>query len=335
MRYLCVGMLIVIVAGCSAPNSGVVPNGATPSRRGFADTRGTVTLYREAFAGSFPAGITSGPDGALWVTDTETNVIGRITTAGKFTLEQRLTVALSDGITTGPDKNLWFTVAQLDAYIGRITPAGKVTLFKDSGGFYPQGITTGPDGALWFAESNGRIGRMTTSGSVKHFRLEGNGAELKGIVTGPDRNLWVTQYTLGSSFSNHVFRVTTSGSSTAYNVGNGPDFICVGPDNALWFTETGANALGRLTTAGSYSQFPSKYQYAEPSGIASGPDDALWFTDFSGHNGIGRMTTTGSVEHYRVPGPLPEIEEITSGSDGEMWFTSFLGPSAVGRITTH
>jgi len=301
--------------------------------RNIADKRGKVTLYQDPYGGPLPMGITAGPDGNIWFTDTAQAVIGRITTRGKYTLQMRVS-GVSDGITKGPDGNLWFTGADAGGpAIGRITPRGAVKYFPDTGGSSSEGITTGSDGALWFAESNGTVGRMTTKGDVTHFTVAPSDAFLQGIVAGPDGNLWLTWYIEGSHFSNQVIRLTTSGKSTSYTVGSGPDFICVGTDQALWFTEGDANAIGRLTVGGKYSQFPTHYEYAQPSGIAMGLDGALWFTDFSGRAGIGRMTTSGKVRYYKVEGSLPQLVEIAPGPDGNMWFTSDIGPSAIGRVT--
>jgi streptogramin lyase len=336
MKRLAVAIVAAIaVARCGSPSGvGALPNPVSPNM--LPDKRGVVKLFNDTFGDPVPTGITTGPDGALWFTDQGNAVIGRITTHGKYTLQQPTGVVVSDGIVTGPDKNVWFTVNQSNAEVGQITTGGVVTLFLDGGGYYPQGITVGPDGALWIAESNGTVGRMTTSGSVKHFTVASSNAELEGIVTGPDGNLWVTQYVVGGSrFSNKVIRVTPSGKHKAFTVGSGPDAICVGPDQALWFTELNANAVGRLTTNGKLTEFPTGNQYVTPSGIAAGPDGALWFTDARGRAGIGRVTTSGSFTFYKVPGSAPELLEITAGPDGRMWFTSDLGPSAIGRITTH
>ena len=72
-------------------------------------------------------GITSGPDGALWFTN------------------------------TGPGFNS----------ISRMTTAGKVTnYYSDPSIDDPEGITAGPDGALWFTNyGNNSIGRISTWGS--------------------------------------------------------------------------------------------------------------------------------------------------------------------------
>src|SRR5712671_3088073 len=78
-------------------------------------------------ANSQPAGITAGPDGALWFIELLANKIGRITTAGVIT-EFTIPTANSGAsiITTGPDGALWFTERSANK-IGRITTAGVVT----------------------------------------------------------------------------------------------------------------------------------------------------------------------------------------------------------------
>jgi virginiamycin B lyase len=211
----------------ASPLRAAIPFGAATAnqRNVVAAARGTVTLYPDAYEDALPTAITAGPDGALWFTDEADEIIGRITTDGKYTLQKSTGGAVSDGITTGPDGNLWFTGAQSSAsVIGRITRRGALKFFADTGGAGPAGITTGPDG-----------------------------------------NLWVTQYIVrGIHFSNQVIRVTTSGKYKSYTVGSGPDFICVGPDKALWFTEGNANAIGRLTTDGKLKQFPAAGRYGLP-----------------------------------------------------------------------
>src|ERR1700722_6683440 len=185
----------LVVTACASSNGGAAPGG--PGYRTLRDVvaarRGKVTLYPDTLGDALPMGITNGPDGALWFTDAGNDVIGRITTEGKYEPAAPVDGEVSDGITAGPDKNLWFTLAQGGGGVGTVTLDGAVTLFSDPGGSYTQGITTGPDGALWFAESNGTVGRITKKGVVTHFTVAPSDAELEGIVTGPAHNLWVTQ----------------------------------------------------------------------------------------------------------------------------------------------
>jgi len=215
-----------------------------------------------------------------------------------------------------------------------MTTSGQVKFFSDPQGSAPQGITTGPDGALWFAQSNGTVGRITLKGKVTHFSVAASNADLQGIVTGPDGNLWITEETTNSTrFANHVYRLTPKGKVTAFTVGSGPTWICVGRDKALWFAERDANAIGRLTVGGKYTEFPTNYEYGGPSGIALGPDGALWFSDFNDRFGIGRLSAKDTFLFFSVPSVAGEFRQITAGPDGAMWFSSYLG-AGVGRITT-
>jgi virginiamycin B lyase len=296
------------------------------------DTRGTLAFYPDKFGDAVLDGIAAGPDDGIWFTDVGNGAVGRLSISGSYTLQKVVNPGPSSGITVGPDKKLWFTLS--GGGVARMTTSGKVKFFSDSQGSGPQGITTGPDNALWFAQSNGTVGRVTMKGKFKHFSVAAGNAHLQGIVTGPDGNLWITQETVNSTlFSNQVFRLTPKGKVTAFTVGGGPTWICVGPDKALWFAEREADAIGRLTTDGTYTEFPTGSKYGDPSGIALGPDGALWFSDFNDRFGIGRITTKGKISFYSVPSIFGEFRQITAGPDGAMWFSSYITPG-IGRITT-
>ena len=91
----------------------------------------------------------------------------------------------------------------------------------------------------------------------------------------------------------------------------------------MWFTEFGANQIGRIPTVG----LPVTHfgpTGAGPSGITFGADGALWFT-MTGDDKIGRMTTSGSVTEYTIPTPNSEPGDIVAGPDGALWFTEFVG----------
>ena len=83
---------------------------------------------------SGPAGITAGPDGALWFTNNYcNNSIGRITTTGIVTNYTGIGISNPAGIAAGPDGALWFTNDAWSNSIGRITTAGTVTNYTGTG----------------------------------------------------------------------------------------------------------------------------------------------------------------------------------------------------------
>jgi len=71
-----------------------------------------------------------------------------------------------------------------------------------------------------------------------------------------------------------------------------PSGMAAGPDGALWFTNSGNNSIGRITTEGKVINYAVTRE-SQPLGIAAGPDGALWFTNR--YNSIGRITTPAKI----------------------------------------
>src|SRR5437764_4469642 len=76
--------------------------------------------------------------------------------------------------------------------------------------------------------------------------------------------------------------------------GSQPDTIVAGADGALWFTEVGGNAIGRVTITGTVSEYAIPTAGSQPYGLTAGPDGALWPSEADG-NKIGRLTTSGAL----------------------------------------
>ena len=43
--------------------------------------------------------------------------------------------------------------------------------------------------------------------------------------------------------------------------------------------KTDGNKIGRITTAGAFTEYPIPTASSNPEGITAGPDGALWFTE--------------------------------------------------------
>jgi virginiamycin B lyase len=54
-----------------------------------------------------------------------------------------------------------------------------------------------------------------------------------------------------------------------------PYGIAAGPDGNLWFMETNANQIGRITPTGTITEYPVPTTSSAPSFIAPGPDGYL------------------------------------------------------------
>lgn len=298
---------------------------------------------------NIPGGITTGPDGNLWLTspcgsgsqafDCNGSAILRVTPSGQTTQFPISSTGDPEGIAVGPDGNLWFGLARVNAAgsIASITPSGTITEYPLHNFDEATSITAGPDGALWFTESvANRIGRITTSGQATFFPLSSNDFDPSGITAGPDGNLWYTVATNGGGAN--IGRITPGGVITEYSIpnsqtaiasfGNRTLEIAKGADGKLWFTD--GNAIGSTTTDGQITAYPLPDSTNQSLSITTGPDGDAWFTactPFNGangsciHIGIGRVGSGGQITMYPIPigGAVPA--EITTGPDKNLWFT--------------
>ena len=288
---------------------------------------------------SNPAGITLGPDGNLWYTESSATAgaIDQITPSGAIT---QFSSGLSSGaapigIASGSDGALWFTEPGSDQ-IGRIDTSGNINQFNiPTPNGSPDQIVSGSDGALWFTETAGeRIGRIDTTGVITEFVVPTANSVPTGITTGPDGALWFTE-----SNTSKIGRITTAGVFAEFSAGIAPNSvptgITTGPDGALWFTETGADSIGRITTSGRITQFSTGISPGGgPNGMSAGPDGNVWFTEEN--NGlVGQITPQGVVTEFSGTGVVPTagLDGITAGPDGNLWYTELDG-NHVDRISS-
>ena len=113
-------------------------------------------------------------------------------------------------------------------------------------------------------------------------------------------------------------------------VGSRPSVIVPGPDDAVWFTRSGDDRIGRIATGSREVAAIEVPGGGSPYGICIGPDDAVWFT-LMNTDQIGRLTADGEVSTYPIgtTGAFPAM--ITAAE--ELWFTLNQG-NAIGRMTT-
>src|SRR5262249_37058930 len=103
-----------------------------------------------------PTGITAGPDGNIWFTETNSNKIGLVNITTHAVSE--FAIPSSGGhpvyITGASDGNLWFTEAGTNK-IGTVNlPDNTITIMGiPTPSSSPAGISVGPGGTLWYAES--------------------------------------------------------------------------------------------------------------------------------------------------------------------------------------
>jgi virginiamycin B lyase len=249
-----------------------------------------------------PLGIAAGPDGNLWIADANF-YLDRLSPTGKLNQfpdgqndSADSSICEDEFVTAGPDGAMWTTEAcdvdqgaYSDGNLQRFTVAGVSSNYGGVSNSSPFDLATGSDGALWFTDPSGfQIDRVTTTGTQTTYTMPGGYGPPATITPGPDGALWFTEQ--GTSTTNYIGRLTTTGSFTQYAAPLAYiSGITAGPDGALWFTES-TGKIGRITVAGKVTEYPLPAGTGgDFTSIARGPDGALWFTLDTGAIGRARF----------------------------------------------
>jgi streptogramin lyase/phosphodiesterase/alkaline phosphatase D-like protein len=271
----------------AASADGASVNRVTPS--------GTVTEYT-LIAGTYPSGITAGPDGNMWFVLTNSPAIVRITPAGAMTSFSTGDVTPNGGIAFAPDASVWLTGRMPDGApaVAKMTIDGldsDVTAFTDGiSANLVWFIALGPDGNMWFTEDSGQIGQIAPDGTVAEFHDNiSSDSYPYDIALGPDGNLWFTEL-----FGGRIGRITPAGIVTEFENGiepsSQPTGIAAGPDGKLWFTKRDPATIASITTSGTVTGYSAGLSAgSEPVAIAAGPGSTLWFADDVGGK-VGRVS---------------------------------------------
>jgi len=289
-----------------------------------------------------PYGVTTGPDGKIWIIDSGNHVggtfIGRMATSGAISesdLVQLPSSALGEAATTGPDGNMWVAQDnQIDKVPVGMSKTSEITpypLGSSTKGF--GSIASGPDGRMWFGW-NEEVGAITTAGAIEGYATSST-SSISGVTVGPDGKLWFSES--GST----IARMDTSGKIGAGNEFplsgySGIEDLARGSDGNMWFTTASPAAVGRITTAGAITMFPTPTASSLPFGIEAGPDGRMWFVEENGNN-IASIPTSATSSTEIVEYPIPTKSAgaiyITAGPDSRMWFGESSG--RIGAITTN
>lgn len=229
------------------------------------------------------------------------------------------------GLTFGAANTIW-------AFGGNRAPLGS------AGGAYTRQDASNGGGFLYREMPGPPSPAREDAGCPGDTRYSGS-----GIARGSDGAIYIVaqspcaSYGVGAVAVSVVLRVDAAGNVT--NIFLAPDGrrIVNGPDGNLWITQGGAtNAIARMTTAGTITEFALSTADAQPLGIARGNDGAIWFTEEKASR-IGRITTSGAISEYPTPTANAEPWGIASlagecaTGHGRIWFTE-AAANKIGRL---
>jgi streptogramin lyase len=348
-RHLRLALTSLLVV--SAVALGTPPGGATEpaSSRSAVSESGRITYFFVPSFDSRPFRITPGPDGNLWFTNTDADMIGKITTSGVITQ-----YPIGDGkrpydIVAGRDGNIWFT-ENVNNKVGAVDTKGNLVheYFAPGTDARPTGITVAPTGDIWWMNGGSgldpetTVSRLTPDGTVTTYELYPCACFGIGMTTGPDGNLWAVEE-LGvfeGDAPGTIDRISPNGKrivrypipAPPFTEQHLPAWAAPGPDGKVWFTEFNRNLhqVGRVTHNGTITEFQLPGDPSGTGGIATGIDGRIWVTE-PDTNKVTILETDGSFVNSLAVHQLPA--SITIGPDGNMWFTNALS-GEIGRIRT-
>lgn len=271
--------------------------------------------------GAAPGFNCTGPDGNIWVSDSNGKV-WKVTTAGVTTSYSVIGSSFLAIVITGPDGNIWIEDANYFAStsnIWKITPEGVITSHPFDGIAFG-GVCVGPDGNLWASgfDSNlfavGMLWKITTNGNITPYILGPDVSPLS-ICVGPDGNLLIASNTKLLKVSLNGVVVATVADLVDISIFS----LCVGSDGNIW--SIGANTsygVIKITPNGDFTFYSIGDEFF--GNIIAGPDGNIWTTNFLGH--IFKITITGQVTDYTIGN---QNIGICVGSDGNLWMADQSG----------
>jgi streptogramin lyase len=255
--------------------------------------------------------LAAGPDGSMWATLTDpAGSVARIAPNGAVTYPNVPTLNAATAITAGPAGRMWVTLPNDVGSFDPADPEGTATTFPAIGvGGGNSSLTVGPDGNLWAANGD-QVFRIAPGGTVDPFTVTGGSA--RGIVSSGGL-LWVADFGTQA-----IVSVTTTGTTTSYPIGGGPQGIAAGPDGQVGFTNpTPPHRVGRLVAGGSPLQTETA-PTADPFGMTYGSDGAYWFAQPVTNN-LGRLTADGEYSQLGGLSPDSNPRYVAAGPSNTIW----------------
>lgn len=259
-----------------------------------------------------PYAVAFGPGGDMWVTLVNTGELVRRSPDGS---ERRFTIGERPGqLTVTPDAT-WCAVTGANRIaiitsddrlniidvpggpygIAAVGPDALVTLMQDNklavvsrdgirsevavplDGAYPAMATAHRDGSVWVSlNQRGALARRDAAGDTELITLP-DGAAPVGIAAAGE-HVWSADIARGS-----ILRVNGDlhVSDFALAADSRPHAV-IANDTGCWFTEWGANRLGRITAEGDLAEFDLSGIGEEPHGLALDGDGLVWVAFESG-----------------------------------------------------
>ncbi|HTV92216.1 MAG TPA: hypothetical protein VMG98_05830, partial [Verrucomicrobiae bacterium] len=227
--------------------------------------------------------LATGSDGALWVADQSNGGALRMTTAGIAT--QYPFSGTPQGIAAGPN-GLMLIADNTSGGVWTLDAGGLFTILPFSPSGTPAEVTWVPGGTsgdAWFAEGP-YVGDFSLNNNTLTSEISvPDGDSATYLAYGPDGNVWVS----ASGGTTPLMLVINPATDTISHqvtlpAGAHPNGVVAGKDNAMWFVDSGNNAVGEIAISSyAVTEYPLISAGAQPREITVGPDGSLWLTEYA------------------------------------------------------
>lgn len=334
-RFLFAYVLLLLLSGLT-PHSTFAQQPVIQVLYSFVSSNGIYTYGRNP-----AAGLTLGPDGALYGTTLDGGTNGNFGTIFRITTDGALT-----------------TLASFDGTNGSY-PQASLTLGND-GNFYGTASEGGTNGGY------GTVFEVTTNGiltAIASFANTNGAIPLSSLALAQDGNFYGTTSQGGNGLG-VTYRVTSDGTLTALRffpddlpgaAGKPYGGLVSGSDGALYGTTSSGGPLGygtvfSMTTNGVITPlalFAGTNGSNPAASLTQGNDGAFYGTTASGGTNGGngtvfQVTTNGSINtlaSFNSTNGADPVAPLTLGSDGAFYGTTYIGgvnnSGTVFRVTTN
>lgn len=250
-----------------------------------ADPKVTIKEYDTKTPTAFPHDPCVAPDGALWYTGQQGNLLGRLDPKTGEIKEYPLKTPKSGphGLVADKEGNIWFT-ANSKAYIGKLNPkTGEVTEYPmpDAAARDPHTPVFDQKGILWFTVQGANfVGRL----DPKPGKIE-----LKQSPTPDSHPYGIRINSKGVPFycefaSNKLASIDPATMAiTEYVLPEGarPRRLTITPDDLVYYSDYSRGYLGRLDPKSKkVEEWPSPGgDKSRPYGIAATSDGIVWYSE--------------------------------------------------------
>jgi virginiamycin B lyase len=296
---------------------------------------------------TFPTGLTSCPDGAIWIASTFADTLLRIDAASGASSEFRLELGSQPtGLVCDRRGAVWFA-ASGRGYVGRLEPgADKPKEFAVPSIATVRNAIPAPRALaihaardeVWFTiESDGIVGRVKVTAepvrrgfAVTELKLGESTIRPNGIAVDGAGAVWIAE--LGADRLTRIDPTDDSLRRVALAPGSQPSGAAAAPDGAVWITLLGSHGLVRLdprTLLVRAWTMPSRP--SSPDAVVVDHAGAVWVSELAGNRLLRFEPATERFTSLALPVPRSAVRALAVDPAGRVWFVgSYSG--RLGRV---